>query len=551
MFHTLISRISQNWKSGLTVALVSIPLSLSLAIASGAAPMTGIITAVWAGLVAAIFGGSHFNVIGPAGALSGILAAYTLMNDPKTLPVLAILSGVLILIAWLGRLERFLVFVPGSTIHGFTLSVGITIAFTQLNSALGLSGLEKHPEFLQNVAESFRHLSQASLPTFVTFAVGLGFLFLLLKLKPKLPGAIVLAPLAILLGYLSSSGYFSFQLATIGSTFPDIKASLIDFPVFVLNKGMVITAFTVAFVAILETMLSAKIADGMTKTVYNERKEMFGLGLANVVSGFFGGLPATGVLVRTALNARSGANHKVSSAINAIIVGIVSLVLFQWFKFLPMAAIAAILVFASIRMVEFERFAHYFRHDRVHFFLALLVTAVSVYKDPTIGLLVGIVVSLFVFMEKVSRGQCEIIENRLEGGEGVILENKGLKQFEAQDKRDHILVYSLKGPLAYINSQAHISRFRSHLVGYDWVILRLREVNFMDSDGVDALDSIIEMIEDQGKKVCISGLNVFTQQSLDHLSAFQRLQKEGFVFGKTKQALEYVRGISEDSKAKN
>lgn len=540
MYHTLSKRLGQNWKAGITVALVSVPLSISLAIASGAAPMAGIITAVWAGILAAVFGGSNFNVVGPAGALSGILAAYALVHGADTLAVIALVAGILILISWALKLERFLFFVPGSTIHGFTLSVALIIALNQLNSALGLQGLVKHEQFILNVWESLKHIGTASAPAALTFGIGLGLLFLLLKLTPKIPGAIVLAPIGILLGYLATHKIIPISLATVGTTYPGLSAALVNLPHFTLSQPIIVTAVAVAFVAILETMLSAKIADGMTKTIYNERKEMFGLGLANIASGLAGGLPATGVLVRTALNVRAGANHKISSAINAIAIALISLVLFTWFAYLPMAVIAAILVFASIRMVGAEHFTRYFKYDKTGFALAMLVTAVSVYKDPTMGLLVGIGASLLVFIEKLSRGQFEMVINDTKTG-ATLVQGERLENTPKKDYKDNILAYSIKGQLAYINSQAHLSRFRTGLNGYEWVILRLRELYFIDTDGVDALAEIIDSVHNQNRKIAISGVNSFTVKALERVDTFRKLEAAGLVFVKTADALAYIK----------
>ena len=219
-------KIIKNWKSGLTVALVSIPLSVSLAVASGATPTVGIITAIIAGLVSSILGGSNYNIVGPAGALSGILGAFALSNGASLLPIIAILSGLFIFISYIFKLERYLVFVPASTIHGFTLGVGLILAFGQINSALGLNGLPKHAEFFQNLKESFLHLGQTNSASFITFSVGLIFLFALLKFVPKIPGAILLAPLGILLGWLSTKGVFPLWIDTLADKFPTITPKL-------------------------------------------------------------------------------------------------------------------------------------------------------------------------------------------------------------------------------------------------------------------------------------------------------------------------------------
>lgn len=540
----ILARVKTNWQAGLTVALVSVPLSISLAIASGASPIAGIITAVWAGIVAAIFGGSHFNVVGPAGALTGILSAYVLLHGAETLPMVAVVAGAIVLLCWFFRLERYMVFVPGSTIHGFTLGVGVTIAFSQFAAALGLKNLPKHPEFADRALELWNHLGETDKTTFITFLVFFVGLFLLRKIIPKIPGAVILAPVGIVFGYLATAsqslGSSLAGLATIGSTFPGIKASLFMMPKFGFNEQILISGAAVAFVAILETMLSAKIADGMTKTVYNERKEMFGLGLANIASGIAGGLPATGVLVRTAINAKSGANHKTASGLNAIFVGLISLVLFGWFSYLPMAVIAAILIFSSIRMVETEHFKRFYEHDKIGFAISMLVAFITFYKDPIVGLAVGTAIALLVFVDKISRGQFEAVVNN-QGGIVQKVSDEKTKKFAAQDEANHILVYAIRGQLAYINSQAHLARFRAGLNGYKSVVLRLRELNYIDLDGVDALAEIIDIIKEAGVKVVLSGVSPRLERDLAHVKEFVELKEKGLVFAKTAEALDYLK----------
>jgi SulP family sulfate permease len=184
--------IAQNWKSGLTVAMVSVPLSLALAIASGATPVMGIITAVWAGLVAAALGGSEYNVVGPAGALSGILVAFALTVGVQYLPLLALLSGALVFVCYIFKWEKYLVFIPSSVMHGFTLGVGLTIGLGQLNSALGLSGLPVHESALLNIWESLTHVSQFNPLTAGLFLSLLLLLFVLARFFPRIPGAVVI-----------------------------------------------------------------------------------------------------------------------------------------------------------------------------------------------------------------------------------------------------------------------------------------------------------------------------------------------------------------------
>ena len=166
---SILGNMRKNWKSGITVSLVSIPLSISLAVAANSTPIMGIITAFWAGLIASIFGGSNYNIVGPTGALSGILAMFAITYGVASLPALAIMSGLIILIFFILHFERYIILIPSSVIHGFTLGVAFIIGLNQLNSALGLQGLNQHEKFIRNVMESFTHIGQFDGGTAILF----------------------------------------------------------------------------------------------------------------------------------------------------------------------------------------------------------------------------------------------------------------------------------------------------------------------------------------------------------------------------------------------
>lgn len=536
-FHTLTTRLAHNWKSGLTVSLVSVPLSVSLAVASHSTPVAGIITAIWAGLLGAIFGGSNFNVIGPTGALSGILAVYALAHGHESLAMLAVAAGVLILIAYALKLERFLVFVPASSVHGFTAGVAVIIAANQLNFALGLSNLAVHEHFIDNVAETLTHLGSASPAAFGLFATALALLFVFARFTPKLPGAILIAPFGILLGYLSSTGKIALDVQTLGEKFPDIAGKLFELPKLAPDASLLVPAVTVALVAILETMISAKIADGMTKTKHDKRKEMLGLGIANIGSGLMGGIPATAALARTSLNVKTGANHRTSSGVSAVSIAVISLVLLSTFRYIPLPVIAAILVFVAVRMVELEHFWRMLAIDKHDLAVSLLVAGVTIWYDPIVGLLAGTSVSLIIFMERLSRGQFEITVNDRDAR---------TVHHETAERLENVvsgetLIYSIKGQLAYINSTAHVARFERELSRYENVILRLSELYFIDMDGVDAFEEIVGLIEEQGKNVFVSGANPLIAAMLKDSAKFAELTERGRVFHRTEEAVAAAR----------
>jgi len=533
----LIKKISANWKSGLTVSLVSMPLSISLAVASGSTPTNGIITAIWAGLIAAIFGGSNFNVTGPTGALSGLIAAHVVIHGAGSLPILALIAGGFVLVAYAFKLQRYLIFIPSSVVNGFTLGVALIIGFNQLNAALGLYGLPKHEKFFENIIESFRHISDTSLSTFGIFTLFLIALFVLRKTLPRLPGALALSPVGILLGYLATTGTIPLKLATLGSVFGTIEFRFFEIPNFEFSPVFITTAAAIALVAILETMLSAKIADGMTGTKHDEKKEMLGLGLANIASGLAGGIPATAALARTALNVKTGANDKVSAAISSVSLALISFFLLRYFSYIPMAVIAAILVFVAVQMIEREHFARFYRYQRSGFWISILVAAVTFYEDPIIGIIFGTALALLLFVERLSRGHFDIKLNTFE--DGIVRSISGDKLEEIEENAD-VLLYSIKGKLAYINSRAHIDRFEQNLSKYKIVILRLRSVYFIDLDGAEALDEIIEIIEKRGQKVCLTSINQNVADLLEQASInYKKLRGHGLVFTKATEALRH------------
>ncbi|EKE07335.1 MAG: hypothetical protein ACD_18C00118G0004 [uncultured bacterium] len=530
-----LQNIKKNLKSGLTVSLISIPLSISLAVASGATPIIGIITAIWAGIIAAIFGGSNFNIIGPTGALSGIVATYVVLHGLDHLPMLTIITGIIIIIAYFLKIEKYLILIPSSVIHGFTLGVAFIIALGQLNFAFGLQNLPVHENFRSNILESFYHFSTTSLTTLSIFLIFLIGLLILKKVTPKIPGAILLTPIGILLGFLSEKNFISLSLQTLSSKFGEINFHFFETPHLAFSIPLVQTAVVIALIAILETMLSAKIADGMTGTKHKQRKEMFGLGLANIVSGMMGGMPATAALARTSLNIKTGGTHKTSAIISTISVAIISLFLLGYFKYIPLAVIASILVFVAIQMVGKEHYLKLWHYERTGFFVSIFVAIITILIDPIFGILFGVSVSLLIFVNNISHGHFELKVNSFE--EGIVDSDSGVKLKEIKENAD-VLLYSFSGKLCYINSQAHLERFETNLKKYKIIILRLREVHFIDADGVAALDEIIDIIESRNQKVLLTSIDQNSLFLLEKMSiGYKKLKEKGLIFKKTEEAL--------------
>ncbi len=538
MTANLLRQIERNWKSGLTVALISLPLSLSLAIASGAAPITGIITAIWAGFVGALLGGSEFNVIGPAGALSGILASFALTFGAGYLPMLAMISGLLIIVFYFFQWDKYLVFIPSSVMYGFTLGVGLTIALGQVNAAFGLKGLPVHDTLLGNFMESLQHVGQADPATAALFLSGLVILFALVRFAPRVPGAVVIAIIGIAVGYCTEAHILPLAVQTLYSKYGSLQATIIQVPAFTLpplDLAFLKAVFTVAVVAVLETLLSAKIVDTMTGTRFDQRREVRGLAFANIASGLMGGLPATGVLVRTALNVKTGATSRVSSALNAIFVLIIALLLFWGFQYLPLAAVASILVFASIRMVDFREFKKLYLFDQRSFWLAIAVAVLTFAVDPMIGILVGATISLLGFVAKLSQAQSELTLHRDCHTPLLRIPHHRLHEYEHECD---IVVYRFAGELTYFNGKSHEDNIRK--IKAKTIILSLRNLLYIDLDGLEILREIVHRSERAGHVMILTSISEFVRPLLESAAWFREKNDAEMVFKSTTDALTFL-----------
>lgn len=535
----LLKKISFNWKSALTVALINIPLSLALAIASGATPVQGIITAFWAGALGALFGGSHFNIIGPTGALSGVLISYAFIHGYQSLPIIALISGVLILISYILRIDKYIIFIPQSVVHGFTLGVAFIIAFGQLDNALGLTNIPKTEHLIQNIWISLQHFSQIQWPIFSIFLASTIFIVLWNKKFPKFPGAIIMALFGILLTTIVKNFNLPLNLVTLGDKYPSIKATLfenvfsgLNWELF-LDKGLWMIAIATAIIAILETLMSGQIAESITGVKFNRSKEVLGLSIANLGSGAFGGIPATAALARTALNIKSGATDRTSAFINSIIVGLIALFLFNYFKLLPTVMIASILTVVALGMIGKKHFIHLIENEKIAFVLSIFVALITVVEDPIVGILVGTFIALLIFVSKVSDGQTEILlfEN------GKMKESLLKNEFMKKDViHSDVIVYKISGTLTYINMPAHLKAI-DKIKNNNYVIISLRHAFYADSDGISYLKEIIDLLKKENKNIILCGINKEIKKIIEKQDFYKEKLKSGKIYTRTSEAI--------------
>ncbi|AHB41574.1 hypothetical protein P148_SR1C00001G0784 [candidate division SR1 bacterium RAAC1_SR1_1] len=540
----IINQIKSNWKSGLVVAIVSIPLSISLAIASGATPLQGLISAIWAMGLAALFASSQYNVFGPAGALSGILLAFTLTHGATYLPIIAIISGLLLLVAYFSKSIRYITLIPAAGLQGFLFAVGLTILVSQIPGGLGIS-IPTHEKIYLNIIEIFNNLSSINRISFGVCLSGLGFLFFAKKKRPKVPGAIILSLLGIGIGFGVHQGWFP-NIALLSNKYPNLSFGLRDFSYIQNTKALlsntnaitdiVKISAVIAIVTILETIISGKIGEKMTKVGFNKDKEIFGNAIANIGSGLMGGIPATAVLVRTALNIKSGATSKYSQGLAALTALVISALLFNnVFTLLPMSIIAAILIFIAIGIMDFSILKKFYTFEKTSFYLIIITIVCSIVFDTITGILVGTSLTLLIFIARTTYTEPRV----------TIFRNKqfftktDLTKYITQQQSGDIIIMKLAGELNYLNIDYQFTEMKK-IVSGSVMIFSLDQLSDIDIDGLEYFEDIVHHLE--GKKVTmyITGWNKGIKEMCFRVPSLKKLNDNGLIYDSKSELLQHL-----------
>lgn len=480
--------------AGLTVAIVALPLAMALAIASGASPDKGLVTAVIAGFLISVLGGSRVQIGGPTGAFVVVVFNVIAQHGYDGLLLATLMAGIMLIIAGYARLGMVIKYVPYPVVTGFTAGIAVIIASSQVKDFLGLK-IEKVPaEFIEKWMVYFEHMG-----TLDPFTLGVGLLALaviivLRKKAPKLPGYLIAVVVASLMVAL-----FHIPVETIGSRFPHIPSGLPfpEFPSFTFEKlkSVIPAAFTIAFLAGIEALLSAVVADGMTGYKHRSNQELVGQGVANVASAFFGGLPATGAIARTATNIRSGAKSPVAGMLHAVFLLIFMMAASDVMKFVPMAALAAILFMVAWGMSEIRHFIHIFKLSRSDRTVMILTFALTVLVDLTVAIGVGVTLACLMFMMQMSKS-VEIAAGRTKPDE----------EDQRQSLPKDVEVFRINGPFFFGVSSELIDVLKRMGQMPKVLIVRMRLVPFLDTSGASALEDLVKKCRAAGTVVIFSSL---------------------------------------------
>ncbi|MDY0023107.1 SulP family inorganic anion transporter [Arenimonas caeni] len=492
--------------AGLTVAIVALPLAMALAVASGADPATGLLTAIVAGFLISALGGSRVQVGGPTGAFIPVIYAIIASHGYDGLVIATLMAGAILVVAGLLKVGTLMKYLPQPLITGFTAGIAVIIFASQLKDLLGLQVEDVPADFLPKLAVLYDHIG-----SFNGWALGLALACVLLivglrRLAPSAPGflvAVVAASAAVTV--------FGLPVETIGSRFGGVPSTLPapSLPALDLARCIALlpAALTIAFLAGIESLLSAVVADGMTGRRHRSNTELIGQGIANGASALFGGLPATGAIARTATNIRAGGRTPVAGMLHAGFLLAFVLLASDLASYVPLPALAGLLVVVAWNMSEHGHFRRTLRSAPRGDKLVLLLTfGLTVFVDLTLAIEVGMVVAAFSFMYRMA-GMVEV-----SAGVQLIEDDNGEETNSDADAAQReqlppgVEVYQIRGPL-FFGAANRVDQLLDQLFTRPRVfILRMRLVPLVDASGVHSLATLAERCKRQGIVLVISGL---------------------------------------------
>jgi SulP family sulfate permease len=508
------------------VGLVALPLALGFGVSSGLGAGAGLVTAIVAGAVAAVFGGSRVQVSGPTGAMTVVLVPIVAAHGADGVLVVGLMAGLLLVGLGLAGAGRFIRYVPVPVVEGFTLGIAAIIALQQVPAVLGVQVSSDKVVVLAGRAVAAWVDQPGWDPLVLAAATGVTIM-VLSRTLPRWPVSL----LAVAAATVASSA-LDLHVATIGSIPHGLPVpSLPQVPWGDLNT-LLLPAVAVAALAALESLLSATVADAMrVGTRHDPNRELVGQGLANLASPLFGGLPATAAIARTAVNVRAGATSRLAALTHAMFLLVVVLVAARWVTRIPVAALAAVLIVTAIQMVRVSSLLALLRATRGDAAVLAITAAATVAFDLVTAVILGLVVAGFVALQQTARTA------RLDE---VPLDETDHTDEEHALLDEHIVAYRIDGPLFFAAAHDFLLEL-ADVSDVRVVILRMSRVTTVDATGAHVLADTVSRLEGRGVTVLLSGVRPEHERVLRHLGVHGRLAHERHLFDTTPQAIEHAR----------
>ena len=477
--------------SGIIVAIIALPLSIALALASGVGPEQGIYTAIFAGFVISFLGGSRVQIAGPTAAFATIVAGIVAGKGMDGLVVATFMAGIILIILGLLKFGNLIRFIPYTITTGFTFGIAITIFVGQIKDFLGLTFTKSPIDTIDKIKECVSNISTINFQALLIGIICLAILILWPKINEVIPGSLIAVIVAIVLVKLFNMDVFTIgDLYTISNKLPSINIPNVSVTMI---KDLFPDALTIAILAGIESLLSCVVSDGMIGSRHKPNMELVAQGAGNIASALFGGIPATGAIARTAANVKSGGRTPIAGIVHSITLLIILVVLMPYAAWIPMPAIAAILFMVAYNMSGWKEFVMLLKRSPKSDILVLVTTFIlTVVFDLVVAIEVGIVMAALLFLKRMS-DVTEIKSWKYLGDE--IDEENDSENINLRKVPKKTLVYEIYGPMFFAAADKFLQI--STKPGIKVVVLRMRSVPAMD---VTALHSLKKMVTDCKKK---------------------------------------------------
>ncbi len=517
MKHYNAAKFQADLTAGVVVGIVALPLAIAFAIASGVTPTVGLMTAILGGFMVSAFGGNSVQIGGPTGAfiviVYGIIARFGL----EGLAMATLMAGLILVLMGIFKLGTVIKFIPYPIVIGFTAGIALTIFSTQINDFLGLGLTDVPSEFISKWGVYLSNLDKVD---WLTLAVGLVTLAIIIvtpKISKRLPGALVAIIIVTAIVYVMNLNGIGEEIATIGTRFGELKAELPKIQTFSLNwetiNMLLPSAFTIAMLGAIESLLSATVADGVTGSRTSTNTELIGQGLANIAVPFIGGIPVTGAIARTMTNITNGGRTPVAGIIHAIVLLLIFIFLMPLICLVPMACLAAVLMVVAYNMSGWRTIVGLFKAPKSDISVLIVTFLLTVILDLTIAIEIGLLLAVVLFMRRVMENtQIKVYSQQLDVAEDTDLDDA---HHEVLDVLPGVEVYEIDGPF-FFGIATKFDELMRNTIGEKPVvrILRMRKVPFIDSTALHNLEILIKSSEDSGIHVVLSGVRDTVRQTL-------------------------------------
>ena len=503
--------------AGIIVAIIALPLSIALALASGVGPEEGLYTAIVAGFIISFLGGSNVQIAGPTAAFATIVAGIVARNGMEGLVLATLMAGILLVLMGVFKLGSLIKYIPYTITTGFTAGIAVTIIIGQLKDFFGVvyAGGEKPIETMEKLEVFFKYFSTVNVEAVIVGVVSLAILIVWPYINKKIPGSLIAVVAGILMA-MKMDVFTIGDLYSVSSSLPKFSLPSFDLS---LVKTLLPDAFTIAILAAIESLLSCVVADGMTNSKHRSNAELVAQGVGNMGSALFGGIPATGAIARTAAYIKNGGTSPISGMVHAIVLLLILVVLMPYAALIPMPTIAAILFVVAYNMCQWRPFVHLIKTAPKSDIAVLVITFVlTVVFDLVIAIEVGFVLACLLFMKRMSD------ETGVVGWKYAEEETDDSEKLISLPKE--VRVYEITGPL-FFGAADRIAKITA-MEHTKCIILRMRSVPAIDVTAMNALSELFEKLGKNEVRLILSHVNDQPMRVMEKAGFVDKVGRENF-----------------------